>query len=190
MRSILLVSFLLGTMLDSSSGIASNKKQKTAQPAKESAVTEPQFTWNMSLVPDSSKLRISYTVKNLTPERIYICNKMVVAKGDNIFSRTDLVTTLNHTLAGSIKIVLGRVSPDDPVTRLVPPTFEPLEKGHSLDRTIETRWPLRAWHPDGGVAPLAPLASTVSFELHYFKGEPPTWRTLPSDELTDRKSVV
>ena len=147
--------------------------------SKEPAVTEPSMQWKPSLAPGGGKLRIDYTVTNPTSARIYVCEKIVEPKPGGKFATTHAVIVKNGA-AGVVRLVLGRISPDEPVTSLTSPAYRPVEPGSSVQGSVEVALPLRGWHPNAAVAEVPRAVKLVSFELQMFKGEPPRWVTLPA----------
>lgn len=150
-------------------------------------MTEPTLDWQLSLEGGGAQLRIGYTVKNPLRKRIYICSQLVQRGQGGKFSRSNRAVVKNSEVPGVIQIVLGRVSSDAPSATLYSPPYEPIEPGSSFSGSLLLPLPLKEWHPSNLPNPLSKDAKKVSFEVHMFKGEPPEWRTLPSDESTPLK---
>lgn len=133
-----------------------------------------------SLSRDGDHLALQVSVKNASAQPLYVVDQLVVSRPQNKFARTDRPIVMND--GGSVLFALAAMSADEPSTVLYPPTYRKLAPGETFARTLRLPAPLAAWHNVAGVSPLAASAKTGVFATQVIAGEPPGWRTLPSDD--------
>jgi hypothetical protein len=149
----------------------------TPKPGKK-PMSQPEMTWKLERT--AKAIVLSYEVRNTLGESIWICDKIVIAKGRDDYATTDLPIVKNlRGEASTIQIALGPISSDRPAVQMLSPTYRLLEAGKSHSDKREIPLPLRSFHPLGGADPIDQSATNVRFKLFYFKKEP-AWKDLPS----------
>jgi hypothetical protein len=144
-------------------------------------MTQPTLEWSIAKV--DQKLRIDYTITNNLPQKIYVANTLIEPKGNDNFVRVDqpVVQTVLGA-PGLVLVGLGAFSSSRPSTVVFQPIFNPLEAGKSLTGHLLIAVPLSAYNPVGGADPIPASANKMSLRITYFKGEPSSWKTMPSKE--------
>lgn len=178
MRFVILVVLLCGAVGVLDNAVAKHKDSGGVKMGSQK--TGPQFSWRMARVrPD--RLRIDYTVRNGGAGRLYVCDKLVVARPNGKYARTPAPIVMNADEAGLVRVILGSVSSNRPAAGLHPPTYRSVEAGASIDGSVEVPLPLAAWHPVGGADPIKAGAERISLEVQTLSGEP-RWATLATDD--------
>lgn len=148
------------------------------------AARDASLEWTMRL--EGARLRLEYSVKNLSKTRLYVAESVLVAR-KNAFERApDAVITVNGAAPGTVEFVRGVRSPAVPVAVLREPTFRALEPGETMRGAATVGVPIKAWHNVARVEPITGTPSRAVLEVQYFVGEPPAWTDLPG---TDGKPI-
>ena len=147
--------------------------QPKATPMQES---KPALRWSMKV--EGKTLALSIEVENTFDTPIYVCDRLVTNAGNKLV-RTDRITVMNDAdKPGTVVFALASISPDEPVTTLYTPTFAKVAPGATFEREVVVPYPLVAYHPVAGVAPIAASAREAVVLVHYFASEPTGWKTL------------
>lgn len=136
---------------------------------------QPTLDWTLAI--EGSALVLTVEVANTTDSVIYVCDRLVTNRGGELVA-TDAITVMNDDAPGTVKFALASVSADEPSTVLYTPTFIRLEPGARHRRRFELAYPLKAWHPVAGVTPIRADAHQAVLLVHYFAGEPESFKTL------------
>jgi len=136
-------------------------------------------SWDLALDGERRALLVHYRVSNVSKDRVYVSDELLRSGGTGLVRAPDAIVVVSGEDSGSVRFVRAAIGADRPLAVLYPSTYVPLAPGESLERTARTSWPLTAWHNLGWVSPLASAPRRGYLELHFFVGEPPSWRDLP-----------
>jgi hypothetical protein len=157
-----------------------------AKPSKatEKKVTDPQLTWSLEKAADGKSLSVSFDVKNITSQKLYVADRLVKSVGNGKYSREDKLMIMTGDDPRTMRFILGAVSPDEPSTVFFEPTYVGLAPGESLHRTVSVPLPLTSYNPMGAATPPSGEVESALLSLHFMYGEPAKWITLDGDDGT------
>lgn len=164
----------------------SDAKQEAKPPAPRSTQEAPMTAsalpveWNLAR--EGQSLRLTYSIKNTSQKRFYICDKLVQGSRPNTFKSFDGLTVQNSQTPDALLFALGTTPPGVPSMWLLPVTYIALEPGQTHTGSRLVSLPLKPFNAHGLEKPLSPKADKAHFLVYAFEGEPPKWRDLPGDD--------
>ena len=133
-----------------------------------------------TVVPAGGALRVSYTVHNHSPGRIYLLDQMVRA-GESGYQQTPKDVIVREEAPGTAALVRGFVDPGHPVQHQFSPGARALDPGKSLSGSAEVPLPLKAQHPYGRPVPLSGGLRSLVLQIGYLSAAdgPIGWISYP-----------
>jgi len=161
-----------------------------SNPAPSPAAKDPRvpadikLTWKMERA--GQWLRVLYHVDNLTKQRLYLSDTVLVATMDpTVFVRSTNIA-IQALTDDTAQITLGVASGDVPGAMAPPGFYVPVEPGASFDGRRDLPLPLQHVDAMDRATPLPASITKASFVLQAFLGEPPAWRDVAGQ---DGKSI-
>jgi hypothetical protein len=157
-----------------------------ARQTQRTATMNVSLEWDMQLVDSGKRLRVEYTVTNRSPERLYLCDQLVVEERDGAHLREHASIVVNGSNPQQALFVRGRLRDDPPSAYVYNPSARAFDPNERLTGLIELELPLKAWHNFGYVDPLRDTPKTAQLELSLVSGEA-RWEQV---KLADGKVLI